>query len=173
MAAEPQDTVDEWASRRYPIEEDMAFQRRSWRVQRIGWAAMVLALCLAAAGFFSVGPLSTGTFESPDGRLAVEAGRSLRNGATATFRLRIAPASAETELRIDSSFLRDFLVDAMQPAPVRSSGSPEHVSLVFAAPPDGSALVVTLTVRPDTVGWIRTGFSVGPSAAEVGQLVYP
>src|SRR5215475_8161443 len=32
-------TMDELASRQYPVHEHMAFQRRMWIVQRIGWIA--------------------------------------------------------------------------------------------------------------------------------------
>lgn len=38
------------------VSEDMAFQHRTWVVQRVAWAALALLLIAAMLGLFSVGP---------------------------------------------------------------------------------------------------------------------
>lgn len=43
-------------NRHYPVEEDMALQRRVWRFERIGWYALLLLIGLSLAGLFSKGP---------------------------------------------------------------------------------------------------------------------
>ncbi len=49
------------------VEEDMAFQRRNWRAERIGWAAMVAIVIAAVLGLFASGPLSWATAQTPTG----------------------------------------------------------------------------------------------------------
>lgn len=174
MTSDRSDAADEWASRRHPVEEDMEFQRRSWRVQRFGWAVMVLLMILALAGLFSVGPLSTTTATSPDGRLAVESERFLRNGAATEVKLVVQTTGAETELRVGSSFLDSFAVNDVRPEPLRATSSTQQMSLVFASPPDRAPLVIFFKVRPDALGPIQTSFSTGDGASAVlDQLVYP
>jgi hypothetical protein len=51
------------------IEEDMPLQERTWRFQRVGWAAMGLLLVSALAGLFANGPLSWGKAQDPQGLL--------------------------------------------------------------------------------------------------------
>jgi hypothetical protein len=174
MTSERQDPAGEWSSRRHPVEEDMRFQRRSWRIQRIGWAGMVLLLLLALGGLFSVGPLSTTTAVSPDGRLAATADRFLRNGARTSLRITLPPTSGETELRVSGGFLERFTVDGVQPQPLRATSSAQALSLVFASPPGMAPLAVFFTVRPHAIGPSRTRFSMGDGAtANLSQLVYP
>lgn len=50
---------DTWRDRTHPIKEDMAFQRATWRAQRIGWLILWLIVVLALLGLFSDGLLST------------------------------------------------------------------------------------------------------------------
>ena len=51
--------MDEFASRLYPVREDMRFQRRSWMVERAGWLVLTAIALAALTGVFGNGPLST------------------------------------------------------------------------------------------------------------------
>src|SRR5215475_2739858 len=54
-------TMDELASRQYPVQEHMAFQRRMWIVQRIGWVMLGVISLAALFGLFGYGVLSKRT----------------------------------------------------------------------------------------------------------------
>ena len=54
------------------IDEDMEFQRRSWIVQRIGWAIFALVILLAALGLFGDGILSDTKAGQEEGALWLE-----------------------------------------------------------------------------------------------------
>jgi len=49
------------------IQEEMPLQERTWRFQRVGWAAMGLLLLSDLAGLFANGPLSWGKAQDPQG----------------------------------------------------------------------------------------------------------
>jgi hypothetical protein len=54
------------------IDEDLAFQRREWKIQRVGWGAMALVIIAALLGVFGTGPLSNATLEREGLRLEYE-----------------------------------------------------------------------------------------------------
>lgn len=54
-SGEPQ---GELCSRRDPVREDMALQRKVWRFERWGWYGLLLLVALTLGGLFSKGPLS-------------------------------------------------------------------------------------------------------------------
>ena len=41
------------------IEQDLGFEERAWRVQRVSWFIMFLVIALALIGLFGTGPLSS------------------------------------------------------------------------------------------------------------------
>ncbi|MEP7151377.1 MAG: hypothetical protein ABI856_06680, partial [Nitrospira sp.] len=60
------------------IEQDLPFQYRQWRLERIG--QVLLACCIVAAllGLFGHNPLSTTTGQTSDGRLSIHYDRFAR-----------------------------------------------------------------------------------------------
>jgi hypothetical protein len=74
-------SIDEYASRTHPIEEDMRLQRHVWRFERIGWVVLLVVIALTLGGLFSKGPLSSVEVSTPDGNLSVKYERFNRNGA--------------------------------------------------------------------------------------------
>ncbi len=63
---------DDFRDRSYPVEEDIGFQRKVWRFERIGWYALLLIIVLTLAGVFSKGPLSSKHAVSTDGNLSAD-----------------------------------------------------------------------------------------------------
>jgi hypothetical protein len=164
----------EWTSRRHPVVEDIALQRRLWAMQRLGWLAMALVVALALAGLFSQGPLSRTTASGAGGRITVEAERFLRNAAATSITVGLEPEAAETTLRIGGDFADAFVVDAVQPQPSRATGTAEGLQLSFEAPADGARLVVRLAVRPDRLGIVESRFAAGDdSPAVIRHFIYP
>ena len=50
--------MDEAVSRKYPVREDMRFQRRSWALERVGWAVLALIAIAGLTGALGNGPAS-------------------------------------------------------------------------------------------------------------------
>lgn len=63
------------------VDQDLAFERKSWAAQRIGWGVMTLAIVAALAGLLGSGPASRTRAETPDGAIAVEYDRFVRANA--------------------------------------------------------------------------------------------
>lgn len=155
------------------IPEDVAFERRAWRVQRVGWVLMALLLVAAGAGAFGGGPLAHA--ETSAAGLTVEYERFFRNGGDCLLELRI-DTSGEGEARV--WFARDYLeqlelVDVL-PEPERVESDERVVRMTFAAIEGRDQLNVRLRARPRTVGRVEGAIGVeGAGQVQLSHLSYP
>lgn len=157
-----------------PSDEDMAFQRVQWRVERIGWTVLVLFLVLALAGVFAAGPLARATATDTAGRMLVDYPRFVRNGAAARLEVHVTPDGTGTfTLALDRAFMRAFTLSTVQPAPKLSRTGPQGIELTFGAAADGPGSVY-ITVTPQGVGVADTRIGVaGRGQAQLRQFIYP
>jgi hypothetical protein len=77
------------------ITEDLDFQHRIWKLQRIGWAVMVLLILAAVLGLFGRGILSRAVVTDAQGQLSVEYSRFARFQAPVELVVRIQHAADE------------------------------------------------------------------------------
>lgn len=111
------------------MEADVPFQRRFWRAQRVGWAAMALVVLAALLGLTGGdGWLARAEAESGDGALRLTYPRLQRLEAPVVLEAVLAaPAGADqrpVELFLDDGFLRTWRIDEMQPGPERATAEP-------------------------------------------------
>jgi hypothetical protein len=133
--------MDEFASRQYPVQEHMAFQRRTWIVQRAGWLVLALISLAALLGMFGGGILSKRTVGNV--ALTVEYERFERLTRLAQFSFRFAPAqNSERRLHLSRSFQDSFEITSVQPPPLRSAAAADGLDLVFATAPSAASQVV-------------------------------
>lgn len=157
----------------FQLEEDLRFQRRSWRVERAGTWLLVLVLAAAAAGLLGSGPLSRGV--ASGGGLHVEFQRFAQYQTPERLVVRVEPAgAAEVRLWVDRAYLERVRVEAMLPPPVRVEGAADRVVFVFAAA-SGAPFRVSFDTHPEALGFLhaRLGLAGEPRTVAFRQLVYP
>jgi hypothetical protein len=137
--------MDEFASRQYPVQEHMVFQRRTWIIQRIGWAVLA-AVCLAAlTGLLGGGVLSNRALQGA--AMTIDYERFERATRLAHFGFRFAPTeSTERRLHLSRSFQDKFVITSIQPPPLRSLATLDGLELTFA---------VALSVENQVTIWAR------------------
>ncbi len=124
--------MDEFASRQYPIREDMAFQRRTWIIQRIGWLALAAIAIAALLGLFGGGILSKRVATGPG--MNIEYERFERYSRVASFTIRFTDDQrTERRLHLNSAFQRGFEIATIQPGPTRSESRADGLVLTFAS----------------------------------------
>jgi hypothetical protein len=124
--------MDEFASRQFPVREDMRFQRRSWIVERLGWMLLVVLLLVGLSGALGIGPLSWQTASS--GSLTVEYERFQRITRLARFTFSTSGQTGpELRLHLSGAFQKNFEVSNIQPQPTRSASGPDGIDLTFAS----------------------------------------
>lgn len=161
------------------IDQDLAFQRRSWVVQRVGWVLMAVLVLAAALGFLGSGPLSRARAEVP-GLMTVEYQRfaRLETGETLTLRLQPAATSGDAvRVSLDQAFLGSVKLESVQPAPARVEAAGGRLVYVFAVAEPRVPTVVTFRYEPREIGTLRAVVAL-ESMSEARhvtfrQLVYP
>ncbi|MGL6244475.1 hypothetical protein [Pseudomonas sp.] len=165
---------DDFRSRNFPVNEDMAFQRKVWRFERVGWYALVLIVLLTLAGLFSKGPLSSRALVSPDQKLMIEHELFHRSGSTSSMVIHVQANPHQTvELQITGDFLQGFSIDTLQPDPLRSSTADQGIKWWLQADAAGKSTLY-LTVRSDGLGLYESQVvTPGAKALKVTQFIYP
>jgi len=155
-------------------DEDMAFQRVQWRVERAAWAILALLLVLALAGVFAAGPLARATAIDSAGRMLVDYPRFVRNGAVTRMEVHVTPdGTGAFTIILDRAFMRAFKLDTVQPAPTMSRTGPQGIELTFGAAADGPGSVY-ITVMPQGVAVADNRIGVaGGGQAQLRQFIYP
>lgn len=124
--------MDEFASRRYPVQENMRFQRRSWIVERAGWIMLTMIALAGLTGVLGNGPLSWAHADA--GPLTISYERFQRATRVSRFSFEVMPtAGPDLTLSLGESFQRDFEVTSIQPPPLRTRVGPNGIELTFAA----------------------------------------
>ncbi len=164
---------DEFASRAYPINDEIDFQRKSWRFERIGWFVLALIVLLTLLGLFSKGPLSTGHVSSADGALQVEYQRFQRHGAHSQLIVtaQVAPSSSAA-VRFSPQLFEAFTLEGIYPAPQHSAIQQGGLLLESRADTQGT-LKFYLALRPDGLGSVRHSVHLNEQTVEFSQFIYP
>lgn len=118
------------------IDEDLEFQRRSWVVQRIGWAVFSLIILLAALGLFGDGILSDARAGQQGAGLWLEYPRFERFENEFQIKLHAdeaAEAGGEIRVRLDQSYLDLVEIDSISPEPDSEIKDAEGITYVFKA----------------------------------------
>jgi hypothetical protein len=159
------------------IEQDLTFQRREWRIQRVVWFLLAVLLVAALAGLLGPGPLSS-TARQASG-FEVHYLRFTRWQAPHTLTITLQPSAAQTvALSINRSYLDSMQVQQItpQPASVKLSGD----NYVFLFDTRGAQLPtdIAFDLQPSSMGTVHASITLltpGSSSASVHltQLVYP
>lgn len=159
------------------IDQDLAFERRSWRVERLGWALMALLLLAALLGLLGAGPLSTAEVRTADAALVVRYERFVHREAPTELELHLvpvpSPADGLTRLWVGRDLAGALEVRSISPEPRSVEATADRVLYALAASGPGTVRV-RLDVEPRRAGRHsgRLGI-VGGGEVALGQFVYP
>jgi hypothetical protein len=159
------------------IDEDPAFQARSWRVQRVGWGVFVVLIIGGLCGLFGSGPLSRATAGSAGDGFEVEYDRFARAHAAATFVIHVNRRLARNdELGI---LLAGDVIDAIElesstPPADGTRVTPDGAVLRFKTDRQAGTLTIVLYAKPRRPGALTSRIRVeGGPAHDIRQFVYP
>jgi len=164
--------MDEFASREYPIREDMRFQDRFWRWERAAWLILILLAAVGLSGALGVGPLSWE--KASAGPLTVEYERFQRVTRLSKFSFDIAEHSAsDLRLHLNAAFQKNFEISSIQPQPSHSAAGADGIDLTFAGEPGREGRIV-IWAHSRHYGVSRlTASAGGGEAARFWVMVYP
>jgi hypothetical protein len=162
-------------SRDLEIDQDLEFQRREWRVQRVGWGVLTAFVLAATLGLFGGGPISSAQAGEPGAPLWVEYDRFIRTGAPTRIVVRggMAPEGG-LHLRMPRRYFEAFRIERMIPEPQAITIGDADVDLQFGREA-GVANTFTLIfdVEPLRAGRHEAAFQAnGNPAVTFAQFAY-
>lgn len=164
------------------LDEDIAFQRREWVAQRVGWGLMNLVVLLALLGFFGPGRFSSALAGKEHGSLWVEYNRWARFQTPQRLHLhwtaRAADADGVVRIWVNKDYFVGNTLEQIVPEPTRTLTGHDRITFEFqsqAPEESGSAI---LHVTTDQIGrcHAEVGLADGGAAAvpvRLWQFVYP
>lgn len=154
------------------INEDLDHQRALWRVQRVGWTALVVALIAALLGLFGVsGPLNHAVIEAGGSRLIYERFPHLETSTGLQVRT-VASREGYVELALGSEYLANVRLTEVIPEPDKVQFRRHGFVYLFRVDPD-IELAITLHVTPQKPGLMRGEFRADEDRLPFTQFVYP
>jgi hypothetical protein len=160
-------------TQRPPIDEDLLFQQRNWRVQRIGWMVLGLLIVAGLAGLMGPGPLSRVNARAGE-RLEVDYERFVRHGAASELKVTVRrPASGQVRVAISRDYLDQLNLERVRPSPTEVQSSGGDAVYVFGHA-GGQSMQATFVIQPEELGSHVARVAAGDgSSVTIRQFTYP
>jgi hypothetical protein len=159
------------------VDEDMAWQRRTWTVQRLGWFVMGALALAALSGVFGHGPVSWQQASDPAGLVRVEYERFERQFSEHILKVEIAPGATTSDtvsLRLNGAFLEAAEVREIVPRPREERSAGHNVEYVFPVAQPGQPATIRFALKLREAGAITAEIGLsGREPARFTQFVYP
>lgn len=157
------------------INQDLPFQRRVWKAERIGWSGMAMLLTGGVLGLFGNGPLSWTT--ASDQSLIVEYQRFGRIQAPSQLRIHLLAGLGKDDtvsFQLDRAFVADVQITRITPKPDAEQPISDGIRFLWSSNVGEGAILVTVSYQPEHLGFLTARISVGDAASvSMRQFVYP
>ncbi len=154
------------------LPESPAAQRRVWRLQRWGWAGMVLVVAAACTGLLGAdGPFNAGRARGTPAGLEVVYEPVARQSRVTAWTV-LLPAGVDA-LVIDDPAGELFPPRRILPRPVAERRVPGGLTLVFHPPAAEEPLRVLMMAAPGAPGLHHVRLSSGASVVNLRIIVLP
>jgi hypothetical protein len=165
-------------TKRLEVDEDMGFQQRSWRWQRIGWALIALIIVAALLGCFGSGLFDKARVGGQSEALALEYNRFGRAKAeTSTLQVKIKAGTGtdgRVRLWLSREYLESVQIMSLIPQPVGVEAGIDRYTFVFSVSDASQPSSVTFRLEPERPGMLRGQIGIeGGQSLSFSQFVYP
>lgn len=157
------------------IDQDLDHARALWRVQRLGWIAMLLVILAGLLGIFGDGPLAK-AHASGDG-FTLDYDRFARHGAPTSLAAEVEAGALRGDtatLWLSRQYLDALELESVIPEPERVETRDDVVLFTFLAADRSRPARITFKVRPDDY-WSKPASAGidGGGSVSFRQFIYP
>ena len=160
---------------RLGINQDLPFQQRAWRYQRLAWGMLGLTLIGALLGLFGQGPLADASMVDASGTVTLDYERLTRFDRLTylTVSLSAAPTADALEILLDAPYAQAVVLHQSMPASARMEWTAEGVRFRFPRVL-GKTMIVKLLLSVKSAGPVRGRIRVNQGDwLTFTQFVYP
>jgi hypothetical protein len=150
--------------------EDVRFERRWHRVQRVGRAILGLGLLAAVLGIFGTGPLASATARPAGGAFSIDYDRFLRTTQSTTLQISVQGVRGPATVAVAQQFLDASSLADVSPQPDSETARGDRVVLSYQGRlPDD----IELQLAPQTIGVHRATVWVAGTPVSFRQVTWP
>ena len=164
-------------SRDSPVDEDLQFQRRQWRIERFGWSVMVVIIVAALAGVFGGGGLIADTTASDSaGSTEILYARFARYASPTTLDVNVAASASGRPIlvRVTDKYLNTMKVRAITPPPTSTVIADQQHVFVFERSAPSASATIRFELEPAAMGRHQGWITVDEAAPiSFAQFIYP
>jgi len=160
------------------IHQDLPFQQRLWKFQRIAWGVMAAIAVAALLGLFGTGPLDEATAGREGSPLWLEFNRFGRlQSETSTLKVHLGPHAAvgsQARFWLGRDYLESIQIQQITPRPESVEAGPDRDTFVVRVSDPSRDSLVTLYFDPEKMGPLpgRGGLE-GGKPLTFSQFIYP
>lgn len=150
------------------LNDDPNFQRKTEKVQKVGWVLIALFLLASFGGFLGRSRFSTRDVANEN--VSVEYDAYIRTGSESELKIVAKPRAGESQVAIWISrpYLDRIEIEHIFPEPEKTESDEMGVRFLYRAPPGSDTVEVVFTIVPQTPG----RFHAQVSELEFSQLAY-
>ena len=160
---------------RLGIDQDLPFQQRAWRYQRLAWGVLTLVLIGALLGLFGQGPLADASMVDASGTVRLDYERLTRFDRLTYLTVSLSgdPAADALEILLDTPYAEAVVLHQPMPASARMDWTAEGVQFRFPRVL-GKTMIVKLLLSVKSAGPVRGRIRVNQGDwLTFTQFVYP
>jgi len=135
------------------VGEDLDFQRRWWRFEKVVWGAFLVIIICDLVGLFGRGWLARAEVSTPDKAFSVEYEWIERANTSSTMTLRFGTAAirdGKVDVYVSDSVVQDLGAEQIMPQPLMSVVG--QGGNVYRFPANGGTASVRIKLQPVTPG---------------------
>jgi hypothetical protein len=159
------------------LDQDLTYQQREWRAERISWIVATLLLLAALLGVLGPGPLSKTRAGSQDDLLWVEYDRFVRHRSPTELIVHLDPNAAQEgtiQLQLDRGFIEKAQIQRIDPQPDQEQFAMGRITYVFRIGEGDTPLQVTYHLEMQSFGPLSTPIAIlDGQEVSINQFVYP
>lgn len=140
------------------ISQNMDVQWRIWKMQRMGWGIMALAILSILLGLTGRGPLSNASAGQTGAPLRLEYERFGRYEAPTSLRIHLGSTLAKTDkirLWISRDYMEKVRIDHVSPEQESVKAQPDKFVYEFELSSPQSPTIITIRLKPQKVGILK------------------
>ena len=157
------------------VGEDLNFQRKWWKFERIIWSFFILVLLCDVLGLFGRGWLAKAKRSTPDQALTVEYERVERAGTPSVMTLHFGPAAVHNghiQVFVGNEVIRDLGARRVSPQPATSALTGGGITYTFDS--GSTPTIAEIALQPIFPGRHKIRVQLpGTKPVEASVLVLP
>ena len=159
------------------LDSELPFQRKQWRIERIGWTVMALLILYALAGGVGGGGLlSDAEVVLADGSARVRYEKFARQLTPTTVEINLTqpPDGRPMQLHLDGSYLGSTTIKLIVPEPDTTTIADNGYVFGFKRSAGVTDSKIRLQLEPQRIGTVKGWLVIndGPRLA-INQFVFP